>query len=68
MTQYLKAADDTRGIAIIATSAYVLRGEEEKILASGVDGFMAKPIAITEFLGLVEALIVRARIIADYAA
>ena len=67
MTQHLKAADDTCGIPIIATSAYVLRGEE-KILASGVDGFMAKPIAITEFLGLVEALIVRARIIADYAA
>src|SRR5207302_5483049 len=45
VTRMLKADDDTRDIAIIATTAYALRGDEEKIRASGCDGYMAKPIA-----------------------
>jgi two-component system, cell cycle response regulator DivK len=55
----LKAGDATRAIPIIATSAFALPGDEEKILASGCDGFMAKPIAITPFLDLIERLMLR---------
>ena len=67
VTSSLKADDDTRNIPIIATSAYVLRGDEERIMASGCDGYIAKPIAISEFLGLVEMLIVRSRVASGYA-
>ena len=55
----LKAGDATRTIPIIATSAYAQPGDEEKILASGCDGFMAKPIAISPFLDLIERLMLR---------
>ncbi len=59
VTRTLKAHAATRDIAIIATTAYALRGDEEKIRASGCDGYMAKPIAVSEFLGLIESLITR---------
>ena len=59
VTQSLKADVATRDIPIIATSAFALRGDEEKIWASGCDGYMAKPIAITPFLELIESLMVR---------
>ena len=56
VTHTLKAGADTRDIPIIATTAYALRGDEEKIRASGCDGYMAKPIAISEFLEMVKSL------------
>ena len=59
VTRSLKADPQTRDIAIIATTAYALRGDEENILASGCDGYMAKPIAVTDLLELIDALITR---------
>jgi len=59
VTRMLKADDDTRDIAIIATTAYALRGDEEKIRASGCDGYMAKPIAVSNLLDLIETLMTR---------
>jgi len=59
VTHSLKADADTSAIPIIATTAYALYGSEEKIRASGCDGYMAKPIALTEFLDLVESLMTR---------
>jgi two-component system, cell cycle response regulator DivK len=60
ITHSLKADDATRDIPIIATSAFTLRGDEEKILASGCDGYMAKPIAISDFLALIESFMIAA--------
>ncbi len=59
VTYSLKADSDTSSIPIIATTAYALYGSEEKIRASGCDGYMAKPIALTEFLDLIESLMTR---------
>ena len=59
VTRSLKADADTCDILILATTAYALRGDEETIRASGCDGYMAKPIAVSEFLGLIESLILR---------
>ena len=52
----LKADDNTRDIQIIATTAYTLSDDESKMRDSGCDAYMAKPIAITEFLELIESL------------
>jgi len=57
ITRTLKADPITRDIAIIATTAFALRGDEEKILASGCDAYMAKPIAISPFLSLIDSLL-----------
>ena len=58
-TRILKSDDDTRDIPIIITTAYGMRGDDEEILASGCDAFMAKPIGVTEFVGLMRSLIGR---------
>ncbi len=56
VTHSLKADPETRNIPIIVTTAY---GYDEEIRASGCDAFMAKPIAISEFLEMVETLLKR---------
>jgi two-component system, cell cycle response regulator DivK len=61
VAQTLKADDNTRGIRIIATTAYALSDDEQKIIENGCDAYMAKPIAITEFLELIEFLMARPR-------
>jgi two-component system, cell cycle response regulator DivK len=55
-THALKADPETCDIPIIVTTAY---GYDDEIRASGCDAFMAKPIAITEFLEMVETLLKR---------
>ena len=55
----LKAEDGTRDIAIIATSAYAVPGDEVNIRASGCDAFMAKPISIAPFLEIIDRLVAR---------
>lgn len=52
----LKDDPDTRDIPIIVTSGYGLRGDEEELRASGCDGFIAKPIGVSDFMELVEQL------------
>jgi len=66
VTRNLKADDATRDIPIIATTAFALRGDEEKILASGCDGYMAKPIAISQFLELIETFMLKAPGISEF--
>ena len=59
VTRNLKADEATRGISIIATTAFAMRGDEEMILASGCDAYMSKPIAISQFLELIETFMLK---------
>jgi two-component system cell cycle response regulator DivK len=59
VTKALKGSENTQHIPIIATTAFALRGDEERIMASGCNGYMAKPIAISEFLTLVDSFIAK---------
>jgi two-component system, cell cycle response regulator DivK len=43
-TRELKAALDTRSIPIVALTALAMRGDEEKAVAAGVDGYLTKPV------------------------
>jgi two-component system, cell cycle response regulator DivK len=57
VTQSLKADAATHDIPIIATTAFATRGDEETIRASGCDAYMAKPIAISQFLELIDSFL-----------
>ena len=44
-TRQLKAAPETRHIIILALTAHAMRGDQERALAAGCDGYLAKPIS-----------------------
>jgi two-component system, cell cycle response regulator DivK len=51
----LKADVSTQRIPIIAMTALAMKGDKERLLAEGFDGYMSKPIAIKEIPTLVES-------------
>jgi CheY-like chemotaxis protein len=44
LTRRLKAEAATRGIVVVAITAYAMKGDEQKALAAGCDGYITKPI------------------------
>lgn len=52
-THLIKERPELSHIPIVAVTASALKGDEERILAGGCDGFIAKPISIPSFLATV---------------
>jgi CheY-like chemotaxis protein len=44
LTRQLKADPATRDIPVLAATAYAMKGDEERALAAGCDGYFTKPI------------------------
>lgn len=58
LTRQLKADSKTAGIMVVALTAYAMKGDEEKALASGCSGYITKPVdtrvfsrQVAQFLG-----------------
>lgn len=49
LTSILKATEGCGHIVVIAFTAYAMRGDEEKMLAMGCDGYLSKPIEVKTF-------------------
>ncbi len=49
-TRILKADATTKNIPVLALTSYAMKGDEEKILQAGCDGYLAKPFDIKDLL------------------
>src|SRR5882672_6141999 len=50
----LKDDPETRDIPIVAVTAFAMAGDESKARAAGCEGYITKPIRLSEFLDAVE--------------
>ena len=53
VTRLLKNDPELAPIPVVAITAFALRGDEEKILAGGCEGYLSKPISIESFIATV---------------
>ncbi|MBF0272050.1 MAG: response regulator [Magnetococcales bacterium] len=57
LTRILKQDETTRPIPVLALTALALKGDEERIMAAGCDGYIAKPIQYRSFLAIVKQIL-----------
>jgi CheY-like chemotaxis protein len=53
LTRKLRADEKTKGLVIVALTAFAMKGDEEKARAAGCDGYITKPIDTRTLPGLV---------------
>lgn len=53
----LKADPTTRHIPIVAVTSYALSGDEDRAMAAGCDGYVAKPFSPRKILSLVRQML-----------
>jgi CheY-like chemotaxis protein len=60
-TRLLKNDPNRRRITILALTAYAMKGDEEKALAAGCDGYITKPIDTRSLIKLIDNYLNMAR-------
>ncbi|WDR05705.1 response regulator [Devosia rhodophyticola] len=50
VTKWLKDDDEVAHIPVIAVTAFAMKGDEERILQGGCEGYISKPISVHHFL------------------
>lgn len=60
VTKWLKEDMELRHIPVIAVTAFAMKGDPEKMREGGCEAYLAKPISVTGFLGLVERFLIPA--------
>ena len=55
-TQIIKADPDLKDIPVVALTGFAMQGDEEKAMNAGCDGYITKPINITEVLEIINSL------------
>ena len=53
----LKDDETLKSIPIVAVTAFVLGGDEEKMLDAGCDGFILKPISVLSFMETIDRFV-----------
>jgi len=57
LTAQLRGQPATRTLVIVAFTALAMKGDREKFLAGGCDGYIAKPIDVATFAAEVRGLL-----------
>ncbi len=50
VTKWLKEDEELKDIPVVAVTAFAMKGDEERILAGGCEGYISKPISVPHFL------------------
>lgn len=53
----LRADPATADLVVVAFTAYAMKGDRERLLAAGCDGYISKPIDVASFAQQVRALL-----------
>ena len=61
LTTHLKLRPELKNVPIIALTANVMRGDRERSLDAGCDGYIQKPIDVDVFAEQIEQYILRER-------
>ena len=57
VTKWLKEDKELKSIPVIAVTAFAMKGDEEKIREGGCEAYIAKPISVTSFMGVIEKVL-----------
>jgi len=49
VVRLLKSEPPTAGIPVVALTSFAMKGDRERFLADGFDGYMEKPISVRQF-------------------
>ena len=59
VVQELKRDERTRKVPILALTAHAMRGDKDRFLQAGCDGYISKPIDVKTFLASIEPFVGR---------
>lgn len=59
LTQIIKAMPVMEGVPIVALTANVMRGDRERTLSAGCDGYIEKPIDVDHFIDQIDAFLTK---------
>jgi len=59
VTKWLKEDEELKDIPVIAVTAFAMKGDEERILEGGCEGYISKPISVPHFLETIATYIGR---------
>ena len=57
VTKKIKADDQLKSIPVIAVTAFAMKGDKEKVLEGGCEGYISKPISVPQFLETVASFV-----------
>jgi len=57
VTKWLKEDEELTHIPVVAVTAFAMKGDEERILQGGCEGYISKPISVPHFLETIASYI-----------
>ena len=59
VTALIRRTPEVKDTKIVAVTAFAMKGDEQKIIDGGCNGYIAKPISVASFLSTVEDFLQR---------